>query len=247
MHTRQESERDDTREKSILEMLNTTLALTIAAALRYKHHAHAARQVRDEGVPIQYARSVSVQFFEDALHKETHADQLAERIVALGGEPDFNPSRIALFVADRRAERADEPSARAGALVQMVKDALGAEAQTIEYGVQLLGLLGEEDPTTRRVLEQILDRFEADASELRKLLCVIDERRAVRGERRKGDRRKPANADRRSATRGERRAEGQEPQAQPHETQGRKETEREEPQESPDLAGDGIVDDQMTG
>jgi bacterioferritin len=89
----------------------------------------------------------------------SHADRIAERIVQLGGEPDFHPDRL---LARSHAEYNEPVELRA-----MIEANLVAERVAVETYRQMIGLLADKDPTTRKLLEEVLADEEEHAEELR--------------------------------------------------------------------------------
>jgi len=141
------------REK-VLQMLNEALATELVCVLRYRHDHFVARGLK--------GKVAAEEFLEHSTQELEHADAIAERIVQLGGEPDFNPSGLA---AKSHAEY------RLGTTVQeMIRENLVAERIAIESYRQMIQYLGHDDPTTRRMLEEILATEEEHADDLADLL-----------------------------------------------------------------------------
>jgi bacterioferritin len=137
-------------KEHIVQLLNEALATELVCVLRYKRHYYVSRGVR--------AKTVAVEFLEHAVEEEGHADLLAERIVQLGGEPDFDPASL---VTRSHAEY------HAGtALGDMVRADLVAERVAIESYREMIAYVGNRDSTTRRLLEQILAVEEQHADDL---------------------------------------------------------------------------------
>ena len=107
--------------------------------------------------------AIAAQFLVHANEELAHADQLAERIVQLGGEPDFNPDTLS---ARSHAEYDASPE-----LEDMLRANLIAERVAIETYRQMVDLIGDKDPTTRRMLESILSVEEEHADELKDMLA----------------------------------------------------------------------------
>jgi bacterioferritin len=108
------------------------------------------------------AKTVAVEFMEHSVEEQGHADRIAERIVQLGGEPDFNP---AMLTNRSHAEYHDGTG-----LVDMVRADLIAERVAIESYREMILYMGDRDPTTRRMLEEILAVEEQHADDLVDLL-----------------------------------------------------------------------------
>jgi bacterioferritin len=138
----------------VIQVCNEALATELVCVLRYKRHYYTATGI--------HAESVASEFLEHAREEQEHADLLAERIVQLGGEPDFNPETLA---SRAHAEYSDSLD-----LVEMIKEDLVAERVAIASYTEIAQWLGSGDPTTRRIFEQILAQEEEHADDLRGLL-----------------------------------------------------------------------------
>jgi bacterioferritin len=140
--------------KAIVELLNTALATEIVCVLRYKRHYYATHGIR--------AKFVAAEFLEHADEEQKHADQIAERIVQLGEDPDLNPATL--------LSRAHSEYDEATSLRQMLEADLIAERIAIESYREMITFIGQRDPTTRRLLESILAQEEEHAEDLVDLL-----------------------------------------------------------------------------
>ncbi|MCI3223459.1 bacterioferritin [Streptomyces sp. NP-1717] len=138
----------------VLQVLNEALATEIVCTLRYKRHYYTATGL--------YAEPVAAEFLEHAGEEQQHADRLAERIVQLGGEPDFNPETLT-----RRSHAEYDASLD---LIEMIKEDLVAERVAIAAYTEIAQWLGTGDPTTRRIFEDLLAQEEEHADDLRGLL-----------------------------------------------------------------------------
>ncbi|GAA4088620.1 MULTISPECIES: ferritin-like domain-containing protein [Actinomadura] len=138
----------------VVQVCNEALATEIVCVLRYKRHFFTATGI--------HAESVAQEFAEHAREEQEHADMIAERIVQLGGEPDFSPDTLTM-----RSHAEYDASAD---LIDMIKEDLVAERIAIASYTEIIHWLGEGDPTTRRVFEQILAQEEEHADDLRGLL-----------------------------------------------------------------------------
>ncbi len=138
----------------IAKLLNDALATELVCILRYKRHYFTAHGMR--------APAVAAEFLEHANEESAHADSLAERIVQLGGEPDFNPGSL--------LERSHAGYDDSLELKAMVRANLVAERVAVETYRQMISLIGDKDPTTRRLLEGILADEEEHADEMKDLL-----------------------------------------------------------------------------
>jgi bacterioferritin len=139
---------------AVLRFLNEALASEIVCVLRYRRHHFTARS--------QAATRIAEEFLVHADEELAHADLIAERIVQLGGEPDFAPGSL--------QERSRAQYVAVASLVEMVRENLVAARILIDCYRGLLDYLGKHDPTTRRMLEGILGVEEAHADELLELL-----------------------------------------------------------------------------
>ena len=140
----------------VVKLLNEALATEIVCTLRYKRHYYMAKG------PASAA--IAAEFLEHAKEEEAHGDQLAERIVQLGGEPDFSPEGL--------ATRSHAEYVEGDTLFDMIREDLVAERVAIESYRDMVSFLGTGDPTTRRLLEGILAAEEEHADDL---LSLIEE------------------------------------------------------------------------
>lgn len=138
----------------VLELLNEALATEIVCVLRYRRHHFMARGI--------HAKGIADEFLVHSNEEQGHADRLAERIVQLGGEPDFAP--------DGLSSRSHAEYVAGGSLVEMIKEDLVAERIAIDSYRELIQYLGEQDPTTSHLLREILAVEEKHADELADLL-----------------------------------------------------------------------------
>ncbi len=138
----------------VIELLNAALATEIVCVLRYKRHYFAATGI--------HAQTVKAEFLAHAAEEMGHADMLAKRIVELGGLPDFSPATL---VSRSHAEYVAGTS-----LNEMIREDLVAERVAIESYGEAIAYLGAANPTTRRVLEDILAVEEEHADDLRSML-----------------------------------------------------------------------------
>jgi bacterioferritin len=143
-----------------LSLLNGALATEIVCVLRYRHH-----QIIAKG--IDYPQ-VAAEFAEHADNEQKHMMAIAERIDQLGGNPDFSPSTI--------QSRSATEYGHASILTEMIKDDLVAERIVIEIYRKMIGWFGNEDPTSRRLMEQILVDEEEHANDLAGLLATMGPR-----------------------------------------------------------------------
>ena len=137
--------------EDIVKLLNDALATELVCVLRYKRHYFTATGAASP--------AIADEFLVHANEESAHADKIAERIVQLGGEPDFNPQSL-----QGRSHASYDASLD---LQAMVRANLVAERIAIETYRQMIVLIGDKDPTTRRMLEQILSDEEEHADELK--------------------------------------------------------------------------------
>jgi bacterioferritin len=138
----------------VIRLLNEALATEIICTLRYRRHYFMAKGI--------HAESVAPEFLEHAKQEHEHGDRIAERIVQLGGKPDFSP--------DGLTTRSHAEYVEGGSLVDMIKEDLVAERIAIESYLEMIAYLEGRDPTTRRLLEEILANEEEHADDLNSLL-----------------------------------------------------------------------------
>ena len=136
--------------EAIIKLLNDSLATELVCVLRYKRHHFMATGLASP--------KIAEEFMVHANEEAGHADRIAQRIVQLGGEPDFSPNTL---LARSHADY-DE----ANDLKTMVRVNLIAERVAIEAYHQMITLIGDKDSTTRRMLEDILANEEEHADEL---------------------------------------------------------------------------------
>lgn len=149
-----------TEREQVIRVLNEVLATELVCILRYKHHYYMAKGIHSE--------SVREEFLAHAREEQEHADWVAERIVQLNGKPDFNPVVL--------AERSHSEYVEGGDLVTMIEEDLVAERIAIETYLGIVRWLGNEDPTTRGLIERILAKEEEHAEDLSTLLEDIPRR-----------------------------------------------------------------------
>ncbi|TMH09308.1 MAG: ferritin-like domain-containing protein [Betaproteobacteria bacterium] len=138
----------------IVKLLNDALATELVCVLRYKRHYFTAHGMASP--------RIAEEFMEHAQAEARHGDRIAERIVQLGGDPDFSPDSLS------RRSHADYDSS--ADLKAMVRANLVAERVAVETYRQMIDLIGDKDPTTRRLLEDVLHDEEEHAEELKDML-----------------------------------------------------------------------------
>lgn len=140
--------------ETVVKLLNEALATEIVCVLRYKRHYFMASGIHAEGV--------AAEFLEHANDEQGHADSIAQRIVQLKGEPNFNPEGL---LSRSHAEYVEGTT-----LLDMIKEDLVAERIAIDSYREIIAYLGDDDPTSRRLMEEILAVEEEHADDLVSLL-----------------------------------------------------------------------------
>jgi bacterioferritin len=140
--------------EAVIGMLNEALATELVCVLRYKRHFFMAKGIHSD--------PVKAEFLAHASEEMIHADRLAKRIIELGGEPNFSP--------DGLSARSHAEYVEGDTLNSMIKEDLIAERIAIESYREMIAYLAEHDPTTQRMLEEILAGEEEHAEDLASLL-----------------------------------------------------------------------------
>src|SRR3989475_1021369 len=143
--------------ETVIKILNEALATEIVCVLRYRRHYFMASGIN--------ADSVAAEFLQHANDEQGHADQIAARIVQLGGEPNFNP--------DGLLTRSHAEYVEGETLIDMIKEDLVAERIAIDSYRDMINYFGNDDPTTRRLMESILAVEEEHADDLVNLLSEL--------------------------------------------------------------------------
>lgn len=143
--------------EQVIKVLNQVLATEIVCVLRYKRHYYMASGINSDGAKAE--------FLQHANEEQQHADWVADRITQLNGEPDFNPEGL----ATRSHSEYDEKAS----LTEMISEDLVAERIAIESYSEIVRWLGNDDPTTRTLIEQILKMEEEHADDLANLLARV--------------------------------------------------------------------------
>ena len=139
---------------TVIKLLNEALATELVCVLRYKRHYFMANGI--------HADSVAAEFLEHANDEQGHADQIAARIVQLGGAPNFNPEGL--------LTRSHAEYVEGDTLTEMIKEDLVAERIAIDSYREMVSYFGNDDPTSRRMIEGILAVEEEHADDLVSLL-----------------------------------------------------------------------------
>ncbi len=146
--------------ETVVRILNEALATEIVCVLRYRRHHFMAAGIN--------AQSVAAEFLQHANEEQVHADQLAARIVQLGGEPNFSPEGM--------LTRSHAEYVEGDTLTDMIREDLVAERIAIDSYREAAAYVAEGDPTTRRLLEEILAMEEEHADDLSGLLQEMTRR-----------------------------------------------------------------------
>jgi bacterioferritin len=141
--------------EQVIKVLNEALATEIVCILRYKRHYFMASGINSD--------SVKAEFLQHAIEEQAHADSIATRIVQLNGAPNLNPAGL--------VDRSHSEYAEGTDLVSMIKEDLVAERIAIETYSEIVRWLGDGDMTTRRLMEQILEKEEEHAEDMATLLA----------------------------------------------------------------------------
>ena len=150
----------------VLKMLNEALATEIVCVLRYRRHYFMARGIQSQ--------AVASEFLAHSNEEQGHADQLASRIVQLGGEPDFSPDTLLKRSHAEYVEGTD--------LYDMIKENLIAERIAIDSYRHFITSLRDQDPTTRRMIEAILAVEEEHADDLADILHQLPAQQQTQGQ-----------------------------------------------------------------
>ena len=146
--------------ETVIKLLNEALATEIVCVLRYKYHYYMASGI--------HSQAVKAEFLEHAQQEQEHADRIAERITQLDGKPDFNP--------DGLLSRAHADYADGADLVDMIREDLIAERIAIDTYRAIVEYIGSDDPTTRRIMEEVLAQEEEHAEDMATLLAQLGQK-----------------------------------------------------------------------
>ncbi len=144
---------------TVIKLLNDALATEIVCTLRYKRHYFMAKGIHSE--------IVADEFLEHSKEEQAHADRIAERITQLDGSPNFNPEGL--------LSRSHSEYVEGASLNEMIREDLVAERIAIDAYRQIIQYVGEKDPTTRRMLEEILAVEEEHAEDLSSFIASMDQ------------------------------------------------------------------------
>lgn len=140
--------------EAVIKVLNDVLATELVCNLRYRNNALVAQGI--------HAEAVAAEFTEHAAQEQDHADRIANRIMQLGGEPNMDPSSLTA------RSHADYTTSRS--IKDLLRENLIAERVAVDTYAEIARWLGDDDPTTRRLIEQILEQEEEHADDLATLL-----------------------------------------------------------------------------
>ena len=143
--------------EQVIKVLNDVLATELVCVLRYKRHYYMAQGINSD--------SVKQEFLEHATDEQQHADWVAERITQLGGAPDFSPTTL--------ADRAHSEYVEGKTLVDMIKEDLVAERIAVQTYSEIIRWLGDGDPTTRVLIQEINKKEEEHANDMSDLLAKV--------------------------------------------------------------------------
>ena len=143
--------------EQVIKVLNEALATELVCILRYKRHYYMAKGM--------HAEAVKPEFLQHAGEEQQHADWIAERITQLGGEPNFNPEGL--------VDRSHAEYAPGTDLISMVKEDLIAERIAIDTYAEIIRWIGDDDPTTRKLIVDILKVEEEHADDMANLLTRV--------------------------------------------------------------------------
>ena len=143
--------------ETVIRILNQALATEIVCVLRYKRHHYMARGI--------HSQAIADEFLEHANEEQGHADEIAERIIQLDGEPNFSPEGM--------LTRSHSEYVEGETLTDMIREDLIAERIAIESYSEIIRYLTDNDPTSRRMLEGILAKEEEHAEDMKTLLESI--------------------------------------------------------------------------
>lgn len=144
--------------ETVIKLLNEALATEIVCVLRYKRHYFMATGI--------HAEPVAKEFQQHAAEEQQHADEIAERITQLGGEPNLNPEGL--------LSRSHSEYTEGDSLTDMIREDLIAERIAIDTYAEMARYFGENDPTSRRMIEGILAKEEEHANDMADLLATFD-------------------------------------------------------------------------
>jgi bacterioferritin len=141
----------------VLRILNEALATEIVCVLRYKRHQYMASGIHSQAIADEFAKHAS--------EEQGHADMIAARITQLDGEPDFNPQGL--------VTRSHSQYVEGKTIIDMIEEDLVAERIAIQTYSEIIRYLGNNDPTSRLMMEKILAMEEEHAEDMKNLLQTV--------------------------------------------------------------------------
>lgn len=141
--------------EAVIDVLNQVVATEIVCWLRYTQHATVASGID--------RAQVAAEFSEHAESERHHMEEAAERVSQLGGVPDLSPAGLARSHTDYAVADGTD-------LTRMLEENLVAERIVISTYQEIIRWIGDTDPTTRRLMESILEDEEEHADDLNDLL-----------------------------------------------------------------------------
>jgi len=145
-------------KEQVIKLLNEALATEIVCVLRYRFHYYMASGIHKEGAASE--------FLQHSNEEQQHADRIAERIKQLGGKPELNPAVI--------SQTSHSEYVEGTSLEDMLREDLVAERIAIQTYREMINFFGDEDPTTRRLMEEILAVEEEHADDIADLLFAVE-------------------------------------------------------------------------
>jgi bacterioferritin len=155
----------------VIDVLNEVLATELVCTLRYKNHYYMAQGI--------HSQAVADEFLEHAREEEHHADLVAKRITELGGGPNYDPNGM--------SKRAHAEYKACDTLEEMIREDLVAERIAVATYSEIVRWLGNADPTSRRMIEEILAKEEEHADDLARLLSHLGDHPGRSGKARAGN------------------------------------------------------------
>jgi bacterioferritin len=140
--------------EAVVKILNEALATEIVCVLRYKNHYYTASGI--------HSQAVAQEFLEHATEEQDHADRIAERIIQLNGKPNLNPEGL--------LTRSHSEYTEGETLTELIREDLVAERIAIDSYSEIIRYLGDKDPTSRRLMEDLLAKEEEHADDMKTLL-----------------------------------------------------------------------------
>ena len=145
-------------KEQVIKLLNEALATEIVCVLRYRFHYYMASGIHKEGAASE--------FLQHSNEEQQHADRIAERIKQLGGKPQLNPAVI--------SQTSHSEYVEGTSLEDMLREDLVAERIAIQTYREMINFFGDKDPTTRRLMEEILAVEEEHADDIADLLFAVE-------------------------------------------------------------------------